>query len=107
MIVVDREGTVVSVNDAGKRILPLESDVPVRPWELFELRDLETSGQLERDSRPLMRALRGERAPDADYLGVVVATGAEVPLRISAAPLFDEEGAVRGAIAVFTKIPRP
>lgn len=106
VIVVDREGIVTSVNDAGRRILPFESDRVVRPWELFELRDLATGGPLERDTGPLMRALHGERVPDADYLGVVLATRTEVPLRISAAPLFDKKGAVRGAIAVFTRIPR-
>jgi hypothetical protein len=54
-----------------------------------------------------MRALKGERAIEADYLGVVVATGVEVPLRVSAAPLFDDAGNVSGAIAIFTKISRP
>jgi DNA-binding CsgD family transcriptional regulator len=107
VIVVDRDGLVVSVNEAGRRIVPFASSVPVRPRELLDLRDITTGAELVEERRPLMRALGGERAPEADYLGVVVATGDEVPLRVSAAPLFDEAGEVYGAIAVFTKVPRP
>ncbi len=107
VIVVDREGFVVSVNDAGKRIVPFAGGARRRPLELLELRDITTGAELAENRRPLMRALSGDRAPEADYLGVVLATGAEVPLRVSAAPLFDEAGEVYGAIAVFTKIARP
>ena len=105
VIVVDREGFVVSINDAGKRIVPFTNGGPMRPRELLDLRDPVTRDPLPYDRRPLSRALKGERAAEADFLGVVVATGLEVPLRVSAAPLFDDTGAVYGAIAVFT--PRP
>jgi PAS domain-containing protein len=107
VIVVDLEGVVVSVNNAGSRLLRFSSGATVRPWELLELRDLATGEPVERDARPLVRALRGEAAPEGDYLGIVLATGAQVELRVSAAPLLDEKGAVRGAVAVFTELARP
>src|SRR5258706_5446839 len=77
VIVVDRDGFVVSVNDAGKRIVPFAGGARARPRELLDLRDVTSGAALAEDRRPLMRALRGERAPEADYLGVVIATGAE------------------------------
>jgi PAS domain S-box-containing protein len=107
VIVVDRDGLVVSVNDAGKRIVPFESGAAMRPRDLLDLRDIATGAELAVERRPLTRALRGERSLEADFLGIVVSTGEEVPLRVSAAPLFDEAGDVYGAIAVFTKIARP
>lgn len=107
VIVVDREGLVVSINEAGKRIVPFTDGASVRPRELLDLRDPATGAELPEERRPLARALRGERASEVDYVGVVVATGLEIPLRVSAAPLFDDSGSVYGAIAVFTALPRP
>ena len=54
-----------------------------RPSKLLELRDL------AENERPLTRALKGERFPETDCVGVVLATGERLPLRVSAAPLFD------------------
>jgi DNA-binding CsgD family transcriptional regulator len=107
VIVVDRTGSILTINDAGQRILPFEPDGVTKPWEVLELRDLETGRELKRDDRPLVRALGGTRSPETDYLGVNVLTGHRFPLRISAAPLFAPGGDVRGAVAVFTEIARP
>jgi PAS domain-containing protein len=103
VIVVDQEGYVIKMNDAGKRIVPWNGAARTRPSKLLELHDPRTGGDLAESARPLTRALEGERFPETDFVGVVVASGERVPLRVSAAPLFDEKGGVRGAIAVFTR----
>jgi len=105
VIVVDQEGYVTKLNDAGKRMVPWDGAARTRPSQLLELRDPRTGGGLAETARPLMRALKGERFPEADCVGIVLSTGERLPLRVSAAPLFDDKGGVRGAIAVFTRIP--
>jgi PAS domain S-box-containing protein len=107
VIVVDRNGSILTINEAGQRILPFEPDGITKPWEVLELRDLGTGRELRREDRPLLRALAGEQSPETDYLGVNVLTGDRFSLRISASPLFASSGEVRGAIAVFTDIARP
>jgi PAS domain-containing protein len=104
VIVVDREGYVIKMNDAGKRMVPWDGAAKTRPSKLLELRDPRTRGDLPESARPLTRALKGERFPETDCAGVVVASGERLPLRVSAAPLFDDKGGVRGAIAVFTRV---
>ena len=107
VIAVDRDGVILSINDAGKRIIQFEPDGKTHPADVLELRDLATGAQLAADDRPLANALSGKRLAERDYLGVNTITGEEIPLRISASPLFADDGSVRGAIAVFTKITRP
>ena len=104
VIVVDRDGYVMKLNDWGRRMVPWNGAAKTRPAELLELRDLRTGGDLSDSLRPIMRALAGERFPETDCLGVVVSTGERIPLRISSAPLFDDHRAVRGAIAIFSRI---
>jgi len=109
VIVVDSAGIVREINDAGQRILQVtfDPDGKTAPWQILELRDLKTRAPLDRGDRPLMRALAGRESPERDYLGVNALTGEEMVLRISAAPLFELDGTVRGATAVFTLISRP
>ncbi len=104
VIVVDRDGYVTKMNDAGKRMVPWDGAARTRPSKLLDLRDPKSGGDLAEASRPLMRALKGERVPETDCVGVVLATGERLPLRVSAAPLFDDKGGVRGAIAVFSRV---
>jgi PAS domain-containing protein len=105
VVVVDGEGKIVRINDAGRKIVPYDGAI-TRPSDLFGLRDPATGAEVSERSRPLGRALLGERSPETEYLGIAVATGERMRLRVSAAPLFDSAGAVRGAVAVFAKIPR-
>lgn len=106
VIVIDRDGRVRMLNAAGRRLLPGAS-VDGRPWDVLELRDFATGRTLTNAERPLLRALEGAHVPETDFLGTIVATGEEVAIRATTAPLFDEGGEVRGAIAVFTALPRP
>ena len=104
VLVVDRSGVILELNESGRRILPFEPDGKTKPWEIVELRDLKTGGPLSSEQRPLLRALQGKTSPEADYLGVNALSGDRIALRISAAPLFADDRSVRGAIAVFTEI---
>jgi PAS domain-containing protein len=104
VIVVDRDGYVIKMNDAGRRMVPWDGAARTRPSKLLELRDPSTGGELAETARPLVRALKGERVAETDCVGVVLATGERLPIRVSAAPLFDDKGGVRGAIAVFTSM---
>src|SRR4051812_20096091 len=103
----DRNGVILSMNEEGRRIVAFEPDGKTRPAEILDLRDMTTGAVVPREERPLARALTGHVSPERDYLGVIVRTGERVPLRISAAPLFSDDGQVRGAVSVFTKISRP
>jgi len=105
VIVVDREGYVIKMNDTGRRMVPWDGAARTRPSQLLELRDPVTGGDLDESARPLMLALKGERFPETDCVGVVLETGERLSLRVSAAPLFDDKGGVRGAVAVFTRVP--
>lgn len=105
VVVLDKEGQIVRVNQAGERLIGRPA-TGARPSELIELRDAVTDAELPVTARPLGRALGGERAPEAEYFGVVPGTGEQVTLRVSAAPLFDESGAVRGAVGVFSRVAR-
>ena len=105
VIVVDQEGYVIKMNDAGRRMVPWDGAARTRPSKILALRDPRTGGDLPETARPLMKALKGERFPEADCVGIAIATGERLPLRVSAAPLFDDKGGVRGAIAVFTRVP--
>ena len=105
VIVVDREGYVIKMNDTGRRMVPWDGAARTRPSKLLELRDPVTGGDLDESARPLMLALKGERFPETDCVGVVLETGERLSLRVSAAPLFDDKGGVRGAVAVFTRVP--
>jgi PAS domain-containing protein len=107
VIAVDRDGVILNLNEEGRRIVAFEPDGKTRPAEILDLRDITTGAVVPRDERPLARALTGRVSPERDYLGVIARTGERVPLRISAAPLFSDDGQVRGAVSVFTKISRP
>jgi PAS domain-containing protein len=102
--VTDRSGNIVRMNDAGRRILPFGGG-RVRPRDLMTLHDPATGVVVPESARPLGRALRGERAPETEYVGILVATGERISVRSSAVPLFDDAGVVRGAVAVFARIP--
>jgi two-component system CheB/CheR fusion protein len=102
VITVTIDGTIRTMNTTGRQILGVSDGLIGRSaWDTLTLVDTKGDSLVPTD-RPLKRALRGERVPATDYRGVVTATGQRVDLRISAAPLFDNAGKVRGAVAIFT-----
>lgn len=105
VIVVDREGRVLKVNQAGRRILS-GANTEGNVWDVVMFHEPATGRELPREERPLMRALRGERVPDTELLAVIGTTGEQVAIRASAAPILDADGGVRAALAIFTPVPR-
>lgn len=104
VVTVDAKGTITGLNATGRKILGVGDEVlGDSAWTTVML--LSRDGKpLSAGERPMGRALRGERVEEVDCRGQVGANGRMLDIRVSAAPLFDEEGRVRGAIAVFTPL---
>lgn len=105
VVVINREGLIVRVNQVAAGLIGRPA-TGVPPSQLIGLQDAATGEEVPATARPLARALMGERVLEAEYLGIVRTTGEKIVLRVSASPLFDEAGAVRGAIGVFSRLPR-
>ena len=102
VISVLTDGTISHVNALGRSILGLGPEVVgTKAWETFALFDARTGDEIPSEQRPLRRALRGERLSPTEYRGIAAGSQRH-ELRVSATPLFDADGNVRGAVAVFT-----
>ena len=101
VITIDLHGRITNLNSAGRTILRVDASTVATTdaWGLVELHD-DADRTLPVADRPLHRALHGATV-DATIFIAILRDGARVPLRIRAAPLFDEQGAVRGAVGVF------
>ena len=103
VVTVTLDGLIRTINQSAKRILHVGDEIVGRSaWETLTFVDAHTGKPVSQDERPLRRALRGENVPPLDIRGVVAASGESVDMRASASPLFDRDGKVRGAVAVFT-----
>ncbi len=106
VIVVDAEGTIVSVNAAARRIAGM-------PFDMTKTMDLQARVEFESrtaDGRllsahemPIGRALRGETVVDEEF-SFSSTGGRSVRVRTAVRPLRGVDGDVRGAIAVFTTV---
>jgi PAS domain S-box-containing protein len=100
VIVTDRDGRYVLVNGAAGRLLGMDPVELIgigpreQPWQTFD----EDGEPLPFSDRPLVRALRGERASIVQRIRTV--DGREVVGRAASAPVRDESGAIVGAVHV-------
>jgi PAS domain S-box-containing protein len=100
VIVANRDGRWVLVNGAAGRLLGMDPveligiGLDQQPWETLD----ENSEPLLYEQRPLVRALRGERASMIQRIRTV--DGREVVGRAASAPVRDETGAIIGAVHV-------
>jgi len=102
VITIRGDGTISNMNTVGREILGLPREpVGQSAWETLLFADA-AGRALAPERRPLRRALSGERVPATEYSCKTTTTGRPIRLRISAAPLFDAKGKVRGAVGVFT-----
>jgi PAS domain S-box-containing protein len=107
LIVYNREGQLVRLNAAARRILSLDAapseytQLPVRDrLSLYKARD-EQGRPLAHEEWPVVRVLRGQvSGADARELRLRALDGREVECNLSAAPLHDREGDLTGAVAV-------
>lgn len=105
VFVYDREGYLLQVNMAGRRLFGLDvlPDYTSRPLEqrIAQLVARDMNGQLLfQEDYPMVRLLKGEVLTDEKAMDVLVYTldGREVQVSIGGAPLYDEEGHQIGAV---------
>jgi PAS domain S-box-containing protein len=100
VIVTDRDGRWILVNGSAGRMLGVDPTdliglrLEEQPWQTFD----EAGETIPFDQRPLVRALKGERASMVQRIQTV--DGREVIGRADSAPVRDETGAIVGAVYV-------
>jgi PAS domain S-box-containing protein len=98
VIVTDREGRYTLVNPAAGRLLGMDTadliglSVYELPWQTLD----EFGKPIGHEQRPIVRALRGERASMVQRLKTV--DGRTVMVRASSAPVRTESGEIVGAV---------
>ena len=100
IILTDSEGEVLFINDVGRAILGITPGESFIAWTSSYRRHTVSGEHLPITEEPLYRALQGETAKDVRY-HVVVPSGNEVVLSVSASPVRDIHGAIIGATSVF------
>jgi PAS domain S-box-containing protein len=107
VLVVDDSGRIVTMNAAALRIArsPIDTarPAPERFAGVFAARDA-TGTPLVVLGTPVARALRGETVEDEIQIFSGGDPLEEVRLRASTRPLRDDDGKIRGAVAVFTEV---
>jgi len=107
IVLVDRDGKVVLINEAGRRIsgeapdgsLPILGQVDVH-----RLRELISGRLLQPEETPLGQALSGTVVEGREYVFQRAGDQADVWLQVSAVPLLNASEEIMGAVAVFTDI---
>jgi PAS domain S-box-containing protein len=106
VIVVNREGTLLTTNPAARQLLGLASDasfdVLLASWHVFRA---DRVTPVTRDELPLVRALAGEIVDREQLVLQRIQDGTSHQLSVSARPLQDPTGS-SGAIAVFRDVSR-
>jgi PAS domain S-box-containing protein len=107
VVVADERGHFVLFNPAAERILGMElADVAPSQWSrFFKLYLPDGVTPYPAEELPLARALRGEAVEHEELIiHRQSPPGAVCWLRVTASPVLDEKGALRGGVAVFTDI---
>lgn len=107
VIVVDELGQIVTINEAARRItrgVEFDLDRPLyTQGDTFEPRD--GSGRpIPSDEQPVARAVRGETVVDEELTFLAGDPPRRTRAKVSARPLRDPDGRIRGAILVFTEV---
>lgn len=101
VVVIDAQGAVLRANRSAREILALpERPDPLTPETAarYDLRDAEDGRPIPYEEFPTVRALRGQASDARAYLVHHPRISHEQTLRISALPLLDANGRVRGAV---------
>jgi PAS domain S-box-containing protein len=109
IIVVDRHGQMVLMNDVGRRItgVPPSSELAVEEQtDDYVLREPITDRHLDPEETPIARAVRGEVVEGYEYVFQNGIEHRDVWVRASAVPLRDRQGQPDGAVAVFVDVTR-
>ncbi|MDF2698250.1 MAG: Signal transduction histidine kinase CheA [Labilithrix sp.] len=106
VIVCDQDGRTTLVNQAAVRLFELADRGTIPPVaELSKsLRLRHPDGRpLERNELPLVRALAGDVVPSVEAT-ITNRSERDVELRVSAAPIRNDEGRLMGAVAAITDV---
>lgn len=99
VLALNRDGKVTFANTAAEQLYQR----PGPEWPGIGLSELAASGFNEIDAQAFRRILSGESRVDTDTEHVT-ALGTSIPLRLTWAPLEDEEGEVTGAVVLAVDI---
>ncbi len=106
VVTVDLEGQIVYANQAAERILCVRKDEIVgRYYHMREWRQIDRRGDpYPLDQLPLAIVLRERRSVQGVEHGILAPNGDLKWLSVNAAPLFDQEGQLYGAVASFRDV---
>jgi PAS domain S-box-containing protein len=106
MVVVDPEGRITYANPAAIRILELKYEEALeRYYDEEGWQQIDAAGEpFPRDRLPLAIALRDLHPVAGVEHGIISPTGERKWLSVNAAPLFDEQGELYGAVASFRDV---
>ncbi len=106
LIIVDQSGIIVYTNASAEHILDLkQTDMLGKYYGDLELHQTDAQGQPYPSERfPLTIALREQHEVDVIEHAITGADGQVRWLSINAAPLFDDDGKLNGAVASFRDI---
>lgn len=103
VLIVDVHGNVIYANDAALHILGAPADEAFEDWQTRYPRFTLSGEPFPVEETSVQRALRGETVRGQTAKSVSP-WGQEVSLSITAAPVYDAEGAIVGATTVFHDI---
>jgi len=104
MIVGDNQADQVRINRYGVQLLGEPGGEGIEPRRVVRLRLFEGGRELGQAEQPLERAVRHGDSVLSFEGQVLRADGTRIDVMMSAAPLFEENGKVRGGIAVLLDI---
>ncbi|MFZ5780920.1 MAG: chemotaxis protein CheB [Pseudomonadota bacterium] len=104
MIIEDNRSEHLRINRYGVQLLGEPGTEGIEPRRVARLRLFEGERELGQSEHPLERAARGGESVPSLEGQVLRADGTRIDVMMSAAPLFEENGRVRGGIAVLLDI---
>jgi PAS domain S-box-containing protein len=103
VVITDPAGRILSINPAMERLLGWrENEVRGRTVpEVYKLFD-DRGADIRLEDRPLARALTERRVEGTHGYRLMILTrdGRRLPVAVTAAPIFDQQGAVLGGVAI-------
>ncbi|TMD08610.1 MAG: EAL domain-containing protein [Chloroflexi bacterium] len=106
VVVVDPEGRIVLVNQAGKGADAQPGKQALASLSNAQVRDAHTGQTVPAAELPLNRALRGEPVLDVEHIIRRKGVPGERSVKSSAVPLKDSQGRITGALSVYSDVTR-
>ncbi|WP_170149458.1 PAS domain S-box protein [Rhodoplanes roseus] len=101
-LVTDENRNFLHVNPACKTLLGIDGTQSLDEWEQsYAVLSADGTTPVASEDRPLRRVLRGEPIDASELVLREVATGRDLALSLTARPIYDGEGVVRGAVLLY------